>query len=92
MTSTTAFDELLALSKGLGGKHAAPKTDWGGDWKGSTEQRQRALIEQYEKHFASQLPSKPVPITEHSFVKLVESHFGPLSLIKLTEPENTVSG
>jgi hypothetical protein len=88
----TAFDEFVALSKGLGGKHAASQTDGGSEWQGSPEQRQRALIEQYEKHFASQLPSKPVPITEHSFVKLVESHFGPLSLIKLTEPENTVLG
>jgi hypothetical protein len=92
MTNTTAFDELLALSKGLGGKHAASQTDGGSEWQGSPEQRQRALIEQYREHHAKQLPPKPVPITGHSFVKLVESHFGPLSLIKVTEPENTVSG
>jgi hypothetical protein len=81
----TAFDELLALSKGLGGKHAASPTGYHG-------LPPEALIAHYREHHAKQLPPKPVPITEHSFVKLVESHFGPLSLIKLTEPENTVSG
>jgi hypothetical protein len=81
----TAFDEFVALSKGLGGKHSASPTGYHG-------LPPEALIAQYREHHAKQLPSKPVPITEHSFVKLVEGHFGPLSLIKLTEPENTVSG
>jgi hypothetical protein len=77
----------------LGGKHAASKT---GVYLGRSEEtrikEQDALIEQYRQHHAAQLPPEPLPLNQHPFMKLAESHFGALTLIKVAGPKSVVLG
>jgi hypothetical protein len=65
-----------------GSKHSAPPTAY---WASGMTQEQ--IIEVYRDHHAKQLPPKPVALNQHPFIKLVESHFGTLTLIKVAEPK-----
>ena len=65
-----------------GSKHSAPPT---GYWAEHMTQEQ--IIEVYREHHAKQLPPEPVPLNQHPFIKLVESYFGALTLIKVAEPK-----
>ena len=65
-----------------GSKHSAPPT---GYWAEGLTQEQ--IIEVYRQHHAKQLPQEPLPLNQHPFMKLVESHFGALTLIKVAGPK-----
>jgi hypothetical protein len=49
---------------------------------------QDQIIEVYREHHAKQLPPEPVALSQHPFIRLVESHFGALTLIKVAEPKS----
>ena len=76
-----AFDEPAPSVAHLGGKHAAPATVYHGI-------PPEALIKQHQEHHAKQLPPEPLPLNQHPFTKLVESHLGALTLIKVAEPKS----
>jgi hypothetical protein len=63
-----------------GSKHSAPPTGYHG-------LPPEALIAQYREIWAKQLPPEPVALSQHPFIRLVESHFGALTLIKVAEPK-----
>ena len=73
----------------LGSKHSSSATQ---NYDPKTEKArlkaQDALIAQYRQHHADQLPQEPLPLNQHPFTKLVESHFGALTLIKVAGPKS----